>query len=347
MRDQLYLFIFMFHFSTGCIVSDVKHIEITAYSGGSVVLPCSCADPQSTVTTFTWEFDRGNQWIQVFQDEKYSGRHVLFNERSPTNLSLLISDLRMNDQGYYTCKTESNSITHVDLKVKGCDLVEKRKIFEVTGYSGESVVLPCSCTELLAKPEQIQWIYLIENNYKEIYPNEQIENYKNRVKLLNSNTPGNLSLHISALTTEDQGEYQCSVSSQQVVSFRLTVLHAEEKPHVNTITLTTHQASHQTQDSTTSQLNPTQQHTSRNVFILGVFFSVFLLALLAFILWRCRGGRNDKKVTTDGGELKTEQDNQDDVMYSTVVHVKTASTAAHTHSDPVELTEYASVNVKR
>lgn len=32
-------------------------------------------------------------------------------------------------------------------------------------------------------------------------------------------------------------------------------------------------------------------------------------------------------------------------MYSTVVHVKTASTAAHTHSDPVELTEYASVNI--
>lgn len=32
-----------------------------------------------------------------------------------------------------------------------------------------------------------------------------------------------------------------------------------------------------------------------------------------------------------------------DVFY--VVHVKTASTAAHTHSDPVELTEYASVNI--
>ncbi len=109
----------------------------------------------------------------------------------------------------------------------GCDLVENRRTVVVTGYSGESVVLPCSCTELLAKPQQIQWMYLIENRYREICPNEQMENYKKRVKLLNPNTPGTLSLHISALTTEDQGIYQCLVPPQQVVAFRLTVLHAE------------------------------------------------------------------------------------------------------------------------
>lgn len=105
----------------------------------------------------------------------------------------------------------------------GCDLVENRRTVVVTGYSGESVVLPCSCTELLAKPEHIQWLYLRENQYKEIYPNKQIENYKNRVKMFNPNTPGNLSLHISALTTEDQGDYQCFVSSQQRVFVRLHV----------------------------------------------------------------------------------------------------------------------------
>ncbi len=94
-------------------------IEITGYTGGSVVLPCSCADPQSTVTTFSWEFKKEKQLVQVFEDEKYSGRRVLFNERSPTNLSLLITNLRMDDQGYYSCMTETNSITYVDLKVKG------------------------------------------------------------------------------------------------------------------------------------------------------------------------------------------------------------------------------------
>ncbi|KAL1254695.1 hypothetical protein QQF64_016924, partial [Cirrhinus molitorella] len=296
----------------GCMVSDVQQtVRITGYTGGSVVLPCSCADPQSTATTFTWEFEHGNGWIQVSEDKKYSGRCALFNERSPTNLSLLITDLRMNDQGYYKCLTEPNIITFVHLEVKGCDFVENRQTVEVSGYSGESVVLPCSCTELLAKPEQIQWMYLIENQYKEIYPTEQIESHKNRVKLLNPNTPGNLSLHISALTTEDQGGYQC-VSFQQVVGFRLAVLHVEEPPHVHTISLPTHQPSHQTQDSTNSQRKLTpQQNLPQNVFILlGVFFLVLLLTLLAFICWRCRGGRNDKKVTTDGEVLKREQDNQ-------------------------------------
>ncbi|XP_073672729.1 V-set and immunoglobulin domain-containing protein 1 [Garra rufa] len=352
MRDHLHLFILMLHFSTGCIVSNEQQtVEITGYTGASVVLPCSCADPQSTATTFIWEFqDSENRWIPVFEDEKYRGRSVLFNERSPTNRSLLISDLRMNDQGYYSCKTEPNIITYVNLKVKGCDLVENRKTVAVSGYSGESVVLPCSCTELLTKPEQIKWTYFVENEYKEIYPNHQIESHKNRVKLFNPNTPGNLSLQISALTTDDQGVYQCFVSSQQLVAFRLTVLHAEGKPHVATISLTTHQPSHQTQDSsTTSEHQPTpQQNIPPYVFILlGVFFSVLLLALLAFIGWRCRGGRNDKKAITHAEEQKREQDNQDDVTYSAVVHVKTPSKPAHTHNDPEEFTEYARINVKR
>uniref|UniRef100_A0A8C1VWU1 Ig-like domain-containing protein n=1 Tax=Cyprinus carpio TaxID=7962 RepID=A0A8C1VWU1_CYPCA len=224
----------------------------------------------------------------------------------------------------------------------GCDLVENKKIFAVTGYSGESVVLPCSCTELLAKPEQIQWIYLIENNFKEIYPNEQIENYKNRVKLLNPNTPGNLSLHISALTTEDQGEYQC-ISFQQEVGFRLTVLHAE--------------------GSFLLFLLSDHHYYVFYVFILGVFFSVFLLALLITNNYRNIHkthriiGENKLTLTVDYITYQCDVVCvitpsfllflQDDVMYSTVVHVKTASTAAHTHSDPVELTEYASVNVKR
>ncbi|XP_026088517.1 polymeric immunoglobulin receptor-like [Carassius auratus] len=342
MRDHLNLLIFMFHYSTGCIVSDVgQTMVITGYTGGSVVLPCSCADPQTTVGNFTWGYHQGNKWIQVFQDEKYSGRRVLFDKLSPTNLSLLISDLRTNNQGYYRCMTEPKIFTDVILNVKGCDLVDNRRTVVVTGYSGASVVLPCSCTELLAKPEHIQWKYYKENKYKEIYPNEEIENYKNRVKLFDPNTPGNLSLQISALTTEDRGYYQCFVSSQQIVFVSLHVLHPEEK--------TTHQPSPQTQDSTTSQLKPIPiDHTPQFVFILlGVFISVLLLALLAFMCWRYRGSRNAKKVTTDGEELKREQDIQDDVMYSSVVHVKRASTPAHTHSEPAELTEYASISVKR
>ncbi|XP_048011272.1 polymeric immunoglobulin receptor-like [Megalobrama amblycephala] len=348
MRDHLYLFFFMIQFSSGCILSNERQkIEITGYTGGSVVLPCSCAHPQSTVNTFTWRFDGGGRWIPVFEYEKYSGRRVLFNESSPQNLSLLISGLRKENQGYYKCETEGHYIT-IHLTVKGCNLVQNTKAtIAVTGYAGESVVLPCSCSELLAKPEQIRWMYYVENAYKEIYPNENSEKHKNRVKLLNQTSPGNLSLHISALTAEDEGDYVCSVSSKTVYfRLRVEVILRTEKPHIHTsISLSTLQPSHQTQELPSAQ----QPHdTSQYVFILlGVILSVLLLALLAFIYWRCRGGRNVKTVTRDEEELNIEQDNQDDVTYSTVVHVKTATTPAHRESDPAEHTEYAPIKVKR
>ncbi|XP_067247354.1 polymeric immunoglobulin receptor-like [Chanodichthys erythropterus] len=359
MRDHLYLFFFMIQFSSGCILSNERQtIEITGYTGGSVVLPCSCAHPQSTVNTFTWQFDGKEQWIKVLEDEEYSGRRVLFNESSPQNLSLLISDLRQEDQGYYRCETKQ--YTSIHLTVKGCDLVQNTEaVNAVTGYSGESVVLPCSCSELLAKPEQIQWMYYVEKAYKEIYPNEKIERHKNRVKLLNQTSPGNLSLHISALTAEDEGDYYCSVSFQKVsYRLRVEVTLGTEKPHIHTVTLGTEnphihtsislsalQPSHQIQE-----LEPPQQphDTSQYVFILlGVILSVLLLALLALIYWRYRGGRNMKTVTRDEEELNREQDNQDDVTYSAVVHVKTAATPAHIESDPAEHTEYAPIKIKR
>ncbi|XP_067247355.1 polymeric immunoglobulin receptor-like [Chanodichthys erythropterus] len=296
MRDHLYLFFFMIQFSSGCILSNERQtIRITGYTGGSVVLPCSCAHPQSTVITFTWQFHRsGRGWIKVFEDEKYSGRRVLFNENTPHNLSLLISDLRQEDQGHYECKTEQSTSIH--LTVKGCDLVQNTEaVIPVTGYSGESVVLPCSCSELLAKPEQIRWMYYVEKAYQEIYPNEKSEKHKNRVKLLNQTSPGNLSLHISALTAEDEGDYYCSVSSQ-TVSYRLhvEVTLRTEKPHIHTsISLSTLQPSHQTQE-----LEPPQQphQTPQYIFILVAVFPLALI--LTFLALSSRYAKVHKHILT-------------------------------------------------
>ncbi|XP_067249176.1 polymeric immunoglobulin receptor-like [Chanodichthys erythropterus] len=102
-----------------CILSNERQtIEITGYTGGSVVLPCSCAHPQSTAITFTWQFQHNQErWIPVFEDEKFSGRRVLFNENTPQNLSLLISDLRQEDEGYYECKTEQQTYFYLIVKV--------------------------------------------------------------------------------------------------------------------------------------------------------------------------------------------------------------------------------------
>ncbi|XP_073711470.1 polymeric immunoglobulin receptor-like [Misgurnus anguillicaudatus] len=250
MRDCLYISLFMLHISAGCNLSNEgQRIDVTGYTGGSVLLPCSCDDPKSTVNTFTWETVNG--WKNVFEYEKFRGRLELFNKTSPANLSLLISDLREEDEGNYRCTgphRSSHSFTDVSLTVTGCDLNRRTHTVYVTGYLGESVVLPCSCTEPLAKPDLI-WRFYIKRNYEEIYPSEHIERYKNRRKLLNQTNPGNLSLHLSSLTKEDKGDYQCSVSKR----FIFIRLHVEEKPQVHTIYSSTHQPSQQTHELITTQ----------------------------------------------------------------------------------------------
>jgi len=243
--------------SAGCrLSSHGQSEEVTGYTGGSVLLPCSCTDPQSTVKTFTWYYTTG--WIKVFEDEKFKGRLKLFNESSPANLSLLISDLRKKDEGSYRCEISVTNYTDIRVKIKGkwnifvwnpylskcsmcfllsvkssvnvnvslvvnvlsgCDLDQNKQTVAVTGHSGESVVLPCSCTELQDKPPQLTWTYTpLKHKTKpeEIYPNDQSERHRGRVKLLNETPPGNLSLLISDLNTEDQGEYHCSVLQQHV-----------------------------------------------------------------------------------------------------------------------------------
>ncbi|XP_056337472.1 uncharacterized protein si:dkey-15j16.3 [Danio aesculapii] len=243
MREHLYLF-FLLHFSKGCIVSDEDQTKVmSGYSGGSVLLPCSCAQPQSTVHTFSWQFHHNNNpWILVFEDQKYRDRLVLFNESSPTNLSLLVSDLRKTDEGDYKCLTALNTPTFV----------------------------------------------------------------------------------------------------------RLTV---QERSDVHPAISTTHRPSDQTLPNTKLPAPRQPQHTLQYVFILlGIFLSVLSLTLLVFIYWRCRGSRNGKKEikkeSNDGEALKKEPDSHDDVMYSTVVHVKTASKVSDTQYHHEELTEYSSINVK-
>ncbi|XP_073790234.1 uncharacterized protein si:dkey-15j16.6 isoform X3 [Danio rerio] len=320
-------FLFMLQLSTGCILTDEKQTKtISGYSGGSVLLPCSCAQPQSTIHTFSWQFySSDTRWIQVLEDQKYRGRVTLFNHISPTNLSLLISGLRKEDGGYYSCMSTPN-LVYFNLAVlvparpispryipQQCDLVNKESKTGVTGYSGESVVLPCWCTNLLSRPEHIQWMYWTENGYKEIYPNEEVESHKNRVKLLNQNTPGNLSLLISALTIKHQGTYYCTVLPQQHVYFTLNV---KEKPQVYPTSSSTHRSSHQTQE-----LPPPQQthHTPLYVFILvAVFTSVVLLAFLAL------STRYAKTA----------------VANSAAVYVETAPIPAHRRNDQAERTVY-------
>lgn len=104
--------------SAGCQLSASVSKEVTGYTGGSVLLPCSCTDPQSTVK-FTWLKLNGRHRNEVFKNESFKGRLKLFNENSPENLSLLISDLRKKDEGLYRCEISHTNYKDIQVKIKG------------------------------------------------------------------------------------------------------------------------------------------------------------------------------------------------------------------------------------
>ncbi|KAF5895274.1 junctional adhesion molecule-like isoform X1, partial [Clarias magur] len=91
-------------------------IHIYGHSGGSVLLPCSCSHLNTKPQKLTWWTHRTGPATEVLNDEHFSGRLKLFNNISPANLSLLISDLRVEDDTDYSCSTEEDQ-RHIRLHV--------------------------------------------------------------------------------------------------------------------------------------------------------------------------------------------------------------------------------------
>ncbi|XP_053542788.1 junctional adhesion molecule-like isoform X1 [Ictalurus punctatus] len=246
--------------SVGCSLFADNPTEITRHKGGSVLFPCSCSDLHTKPQRFTWESDRTGRLTEVLNDEHYRDRHQLFNHISPANLSLFISDLREEDQGVYRCSTEKD---HRDIRlyVKGCELV-KTGVERVTVFTGESVVLPCVCTDLQDKPKSVKWEFSLPaigiRHFQEIYP-EQTGRHRNRVKLVSNNAPGNLSLLISDLTEEDQGLYRCSVQDDSR-DVRLSVKVGRREPSQPPQSKTTN--SPPASSSTTLEQDKQQTHSS-------------------------------------------------------------------------------------
>ncbi|XP_053087605.1 immunoglobulin superfamily member 10-like [Pangasianodon hypophthalmus] len=216
------LLLIQLHVTEGCRLEGNREIKpITAYTGDSVLLPCSCTDLHTKPETFTWRKDT-NDWVEISPErEQYKDRFQLVNDHSSGNLSLLISHLTEEDGGVYSCVLKVSEYRDFRLTVKGCTL--NQQTVTVTGYVGQSVLLPCSCSELQAKPHTFRWIFLKESDPKEIFPKDETNRYTDRVQLFNDCLPGNLSLLISHLTVEDGGDYKCSPKESEYGDFRLTV----------------------------------------------------------------------------------------------------------------------------
>ncbi|XP_076842291.1 polymeric immunoglobulin receptor-like isoform X2 [Brachyhypopomus gauderio] len=110
----------------GCSLSENKqHVEVSRSPGESVFLSCSCTH----LMDHTWSREWRVKWRSPHHEDlhstqlspRYSGRVQMFNEESPGNLSLLISDLTEEDNGLYSCWINYNQHRNFSLTVKELD----------------------------------------------------------------------------------------------------------------------------------------------------------------------------------------------------------------------------------
>ncbi|XP_053367233.1 polymeric immunoglobulin receptor-like [Clarias gariepinus] len=229
MKVCFLLLLIQLHITEGCRLEGSRETKpITADTGDSVLLPCSCTDLYTTPGTFTWEKLITNQYVEISpESDQYKGRFQLVNDHSSGNLSLLISHLTVEDDGFYRCNVKGGDYRDFRLTVEGC--LQKQTV-SVTVYVGQSVLLPCSCSQLQAKPHTLRWIFYKGSDQKEIFPIDETNHYTNRVQLINDLRPGNLSLLISHLTVKDRGWYRCQISNNDQKYISLIVKEATRRP---------------------------------------------------------------------------------------------------------------------
>uniref|UniRef100_A0A9J8B0A4 Ig-like domain-containing protein n=1 Tax=Cyprinus carpio carpio TaxID=630221 RepID=A0A9J8B0A4_CYPCA len=203
----------------GCTLSETEREPETKYTGDSVLLSCSCEDPNTKPEDFRWTHVESSGTEVSSETPRYKDRVHTFHKTTPSNLSLLISNLTEDDQGTYRCTVNHKTSADTRLIVKGCTLSETEREPE-TKYTGDSVLLSCSCEDPNSKPEDFRWTH-VESSGTEV--SSETPRYKDRVHTFHKTTPSNLSLLISNLTEDDQGTYRCTVNHKTSADTRLIV----------------------------------------------------------------------------------------------------------------------------
>ncbi|KAI4874099.1 hypothetical protein NFI96_008239 [Prochilodus magdalenae] len=203
---------------TDCTLSQTQGNPITRYPGESVLLPCSCTDPKTRPLSVKWERVDSGGTEGSSKEVIYSDRVQMFSKSHPSNLSLLISNLTEQDQGTYRCSINQQSI-NIRLSITGCTLSQTQEN-QIIRYPGQSVLLPCSCTDPDTRPLSVKWERVDPGGTEGCSCTAL---YSDRVQMFNKSHPANLSLLISDLTEQDQGTYRCSINNKQSINIRLSI----------------------------------------------------------------------------------------------------------------------------
>ncbi|XP_041749082.1 butyrophilin-like protein 1 [Coregonus clupeaformis] len=220
------------HIAAGCTLSGPEVTQITAYSGQPVLLPCSCSEPDAKpeYVRRTVEAEPIREILAIRKSsvsDEYRGRVQVFNnEKHPGNLSLQLATITEKDDALYRCKINGSRFRDIRLHVKGCTL-SGPECTELTASPGQSVLLPCSCTDPQAKPHSFTWSMgsrlAISDIWSSLSSNWN-HVYRHRVQLSSNSSPGDLSLLLTNFTHRDEGLYACKMTSHNITAHRLIFL---------------------------------------------------------------------------------------------------------------------------
>uniref|UniRef100_A0A8C1LKM9 Ig-like domain-containing protein n=1 Tax=Cyprinus carpio TaxID=7962 RepID=A0A8C1LKM9_CYPCA len=199
--------------------------------GGSAILPCYVETPLEKVKV-VWKRTDSEALVHLYQDgesrpeaqhKDYHHRaHFFTDQIQHGNFSLLLENVRAEDEGVYRCKVYSQQLadkTLVEIKHVECLLVSGSDR-SVSAYDGEDVTLSCSVDSHITPEhiEEVLWrktdedilVLLFKNN--KTLPDTSDERYRDRVELFTAEIPkGNFSLRLKSVRTEDKGVYMCHV----------------------------------------------------------------------------------------------------------------------------------------
>ncbi|XP_036438462.1 uncharacterized protein LOC118816062 [Colossoma macropomum] len=229
---------------------------------------------------------------------------------------------------------------------EGCTLENTEKVLKLTAFRGESVLLPCYCTDLHTKPKIFSWT----KQNSETSKLEEISNnsgqYRNRVQLFDGHSPGNLSLLISHLTEEDGGSYWCEAENNKYVYIKLTIEGGSTKSTVTVNTSTSPTTAFFQRPGTLVPVEstaPSQTTVPSMHFFIFIPILLLLLGLGGIIYCRHRGRRRGQMESREKRGTRREQETQDQVTYSTVVHSN--RTSSPTVIDTGNETEYVTIRL--
>ncbi|KAI7803016.1 hypothetical protein IRJ41_001626 [Triplophysa rosa] len=202
--------------------------------GGSVVLPCSVDKPLPADTLkVVWIRTDSNTLVHVFQSgesipeaqyKDFHNRADFFSENIPHgDFSLLLSNVRVEDKGFYRCKVYSDVDSEEALvEIKAVErLIVTRSAHNISAFVGEDVTLNCS-VDSHNPPEDIEvsWkktdgdgdVFVLTYQKNRTLFESSDERYRGRVELYADEIHrGNFSLRLKSIRTEDKGLYMCQV----------------------------------------------------------------------------------------------------------------------------------------